>query len=222
MGRAQAADLVTFEHNRLFRPGAPARAGSHARLWCRAPLRTSSLVSIMSVTQVTVRRARTHDVTRIRRLIDEFSSERRVLSKSTVNLYEDVQEFWVAETDEGAEETVVGCGALHVLWEDLAEVRTVAVDPAVQGRGVGHRIVDDLLAAARDLGVRRVFCLTFETEFFGRHGFHPIHGTPVSSRVYEELLRSYDEGVAEFLDLERVKPNTLGNTRMLLHLDVAR
>ena len=61
----------------------------------------------------------------------------------------------------------------------------------------------------------RLFCLTFETEFFTRHGFTPIEGQAVEPAVYAELLRSYDEGVAEFLDLERVKPNTLGNTRML-------
>ncbi len=142
-----------------------------------------------------------------------------MLSKNTVNLYEDVQEFWVAEADDGVQRTVVGCGALHVLWEDLAEVRTVAVDPVMQGHGIGHRLVAELLSAARELGVRRVFCLTFETGFFGKHGFEPIRGTPVSHRVYEELLCSYDEGVAEFLDLERVKPNTLDNTRMLLYLD---
>lgn len=166
-----------------------------------------------------MRRARTRDIGRIRELIDTFSGERRLLSKSMVTLYEDVQEFWVAEAGEHDHRTVVGCGALHVLWEDLAEVRTVAVHPSVQGHGVGHRIVEELLRTARMLGVRRVFCLTFETKFFGRHGFEPIQGTPVSPRVYEELLRSYDEGVAEFLDLDRVKPNTLGNTRMLLYLD---
>ena len=60
--------------------------------------------------------------------------------------------------------------------------------------------------------------LTFEVAFFERHGFAPIDGTPVTPEVYAELRRSFDEGVAEFLDLERVKPNTLGNTRMLLHL----
>jgi amino-acid N-acetyltransferase len=63
-----------------------------------------------------------------------------------------------------------------------------------------------------------VFVLTFAVGFFAGHGFKPIDGSPVSHEVYEELLRSYDEGVAEFLDLDRVKPNTLGNTRMLLHL----
>src|SRR5687767_1652381 len=142
-----------------------------------------------------------------------------MLSKATVALYEDVQEFRVAERVSDGE--IVGCGALHVMWEDLAEVRTVAVDPDCRGHKIGHRIVTDLLAAARELGVRRVFVLTFEVEFFGAFGFAPINGTPVTHRVFEELLRSYDEGVAEFLDLERVKPNTLGNTRMLLHLEGA-
>jgi amino-acid N-acetyltransferase len=141
-----------------------------------------------------------------------------MLEKTAVNLYEDVQEFWVAE----AAGRVVGCGALHVMWEDLAEVRTVAVDRSCHGRGIGHKIVATLLENARNLGVRRVFCLTFEVEFFAKHGFRPIKGTPVAPEVYEELLRSYDEGVAEFLNLDRVKPNTLGNTRMLLELEDGR
>jgi amino-acid N-acetyltransferase len=166
--------------------------------------------------EVIVRRARTSDVRDIQRLVAMYASDRILLAKAPVALYEDVPEFWVAErTDDGR---VVGCGALHVMWEDLAEVRTLAVDPACRGLKIGYRIVAELLAAARELGVARVFVLTFETAFFSALGFRPIDGTPVSHEVYEELLRSYDEGVAEFLDLERVKPNTLGNTRMLLHL----
>jgi amino-acid N-acetyltransferase len=164
--------------------------------------------------EVIIRRARTSDVRDIRRLVDTYTDDRRLLSKATVALYEDVQEFWVAERG-GA---VVGCGAVHVMWEDLAEIRTVAVDPGHRGQKIGHRVVAALLDTARELGVRRVFVLTFETAFFGSFGFVPINGTPVPHDVYEQLLRSYDEGVAEFLDLERVKPNTLGNTRMLLHL----
>jgi amino-acid N-acetyltransferase len=165
---------------------------------------------------VTIRRATTRDVPSIRRLIDTYSVERRLLSKATVALYESVQEFRVAARDKDG--VVIGCGALHVMWEDLAEIRTVAVDPAMRGQKIGHRLVTELLAAAEGLGVRRVFCLTFETAFFGSFGFTPIDGAAVPHKVFEELLRSYDEGVAEFLDLERVKPNTLGNTRMLLHL----
>ena len=122
-----------------------------------------------------------------------------------------MQEFLVAVVD-GA---VVGCGALHVMWEDLAEVRTMAVDQERRRHGIGSAVLRALLDRARELGVSRVFCLTFETAFFGAHGFVEIEGTPVDPKVYEQLLRSYDVGVAEFLDLERVKPNTLGNTRML-------
>jgi len=161
-----------------------------------------------------IRPARTTDVRAIRRLVDTYAPDRRLLSKATVTLYEAVPEFVVGELDG----EVVGCGAVHVMWEDLAEVRTVAVDPSLRGKGVGSVMLEHLLARARDLGVARVFCLTFETEFFGRHGFVEIDGTPVEHDVFEQLLQSYDEGVAEFLDLERVKPNTLGNHRMLLVL----
>ncbi|MDI2132958.1 amino-acid N-acetyltransferase [Yinghuangia seranimata] len=166
--------------------------------------------------EVTIRRARTSDVTTIRRLVDEYADKRILLDKPTVTLFEDVQEFWVAERAD--DRAVVACGALHVMWEDLAEVRTLAVDVACRGHGVGHALLGKLLETARWLGVRRIFCLTFEVDFFARHGFVEIEATPVDPDVYRELLRSYDEGVAEFLDLERVKPNTLGNTRMLLHL----
>ena len=166
--------------------------------------------------QIEIRRARTTDVRAIRALVDTYTADRRLLSKATVTLYESVQEFWVAVEPE--EQRVVGCGALHVMWEDLAEIRTVAVDPAYRGLRIGHRLVTELLHVARELGVARVFCLTFETRFFASFGFTEIDGAPVPHTVYEQLLRSYDEGVAEFLDLERVKPNTLGNTRMLLHL----
>lgn len=160
-----------------------------------------------------VRRARTSDVQAIKRLVDTYAGK-ILLEKNLVTLYEAVQEFWVAEQDG----EVVGCGALHVLWSDLGEVRTVAVDPSVTGRGIGHAIVDRLIDVARELQLERLFVLTFETEFFSRHGFTEIEGTPVTAEVFEEMCRSYDIGVAEFLDLSYVKPNILGNSRMLLVL----
>jgi amino-acid N-acetyltransferase len=160
-----------------------------------------------------VRRARTSDVPAIKQLVDTYAG-RILLEKNLVTLYEAVQEFWVAESDG----RVVGCGALHVLWSDLGEIRTVAVDPAVTGRGIGHAIVNRLLEVARELELKRLFVLTFETEFFSRHGFTEIEGTPVTAEVFEEMCRSYDIGVAEFLDLSYVKPNILGNSRMLLVL----
>lgn len=161
-----------------------------------------------------IRPARTGDIKSIRSIIDLYSLQRRLLSKETVMLYEDVQEFFVAELDG----VVIGCGALHVLWEDLGEVRTVAVLETHRGKKIGHQLLSAIIERARELGLKRLFCLTFETTFFGSHGFKEIQGAPVEADVYAQLLRSYDEGIAEFLDLESVKPNTLGNTRMLLVL----
>ena len=158
-----------------------------------------------------IRPAQTKDVKSIRTLVDSYAAPGQMLSKETVTLYESVQEFIVAEKDG----VLVGCGALHILWEDLAEVRTVAVVEGLQKQGIGHQILEAIIERAREVGVEKIFCLTFQIEFFGRHGFEVIEGTPVDADVYAELLRSYDAGVAEFLDLESAKPNTLGNTRML-------
>lgn len=160
---------------------------------------------------IEVRAAKTSDIKGIRKLIDLYAPQRRILSKETVTLYESVQEFVVAV--DGNE--VVGCGALHVLWEDVAEVRTVAVAENLRGKGVGHQLLEKLIERAKIVGVKKLFCLTFETEFFGRHGFVEMQGAPVEPDVYQQLLRSYDEGIAELLDLESSKPNTLGNTRMI-------
>ncbi|MFB0943852.1 MAG: amino-acid N-acetyltransferase [Candidatus Nanopelagicales bacterium] len=160
---------------------------------------------------ITIRPARTADVREIRTLIDSYSTDGSLLSKATVTIFEGIQEFLVATDGE----RVIGCGALHVMWEDLAEVRTLAVVPDRANVGVGSQMLQHLLEKARVLGTRRVFCLTFKKDFFGHHGFIEIGSPPVGHDVYEQMLQSYDEGVAEFLGLERVKPNTLGNFRML-------
>ena len=162
-----------------------------------------------------VRRARTADVPAIKALVDIYAGAgRKLLAKELVALYEDVQDFRIAELD-GA---FVGCGALHVLWADLGEIRTLAVHPDSRGQRIGAALLDALLETARELGLSRLFALTFHTDFFSRHGFVEIDGTPVDQDTYDALRRSYDPGVAEFLGLEYVKPNTLGNARMLLTL----
>jgi amino-acid N-acetyltransferase len=175
-----------------------------------------------------IRPARPADVPAIRDLVEPYASERILLAKEMVGYYEAVQEFLVAvgpaapddvDARPLGDQAVVGCGALHVMWQDLAEIRTLAVARGWRGHGVGHALLDGLVERARQLGLRRLFCLTFEVDFFEAHGFAPIEGTPVPPDVYAELLRSHDDGVAEFLDLARVKPNTLGNTRMLVELD---
>lgn len=159
-----------------------------------------------------MRPARTSDVRAIEALVAPLVQRRILLGKERVVYYEAVQEFRIVEDGAGQ---VIGCGALHVMWEDLGEVRTLAVADDWLRRGVGHAILTDIEDSARALGLTRLFCLTFETSFFGRHGFEEIGEDVVAPDVYSQLVRSQDEGIAEFLDLSRVKPNTLGNTRML-------
>ena len=130
--------------------------------------------------EILIRRARTSDVPAIKDLVDTYTGQRVLLAKDTVTLYESVQEFRVAEQDG----TVIGCGAVHVLWEDLGEIRTLAVAPERRGRRIGDLLLEELIAGARELGLRRLFALTFQTRFFARHGFIEIHGTPVDPEVY--------------------------------------
>ncbi len=162
-----------------------------------------------------IRPARTSDVPAIKALVEPLVGNRVLMAKETVAYYEGLQEFRIVEEDG----EVLGCGALHVMWEDLAEIRTLATRFDARGRGIGGALVAKLLQDATRLGVDRVFCLTFEVPFFQRHGFEVMADqSVVNPEVYSQLLRSHDEGVAEFLDLARVKPNTLGNTRMIRRL----
>lgn len=164
---------------------------------------------------LTIRKARTSDVYAIKDLVAPLAEQRILISKESVVYFESIQEFFMAELDGD----VVGCGALHVMWEDLAEIRTLATADSRRGQGIGKSLVNRLLEQARTVGVSRVFCLTFEVDFFKNQGFEVMADqSAVDPAVYSELLRSHDEGIAEFLDLARVKPNTLGNTRMIRYL----
>jgi amino-acid N-acetyltransferase len=166
------------------------------------------------VSDYILRAARTADIDGIHALLEPLVERRILLGKDLAILYGAVQEFLVAEADG----ELVGCGALHVMWEDLGEVRTLLVRDDFLHLGIGRAIVEGLERRARELGLSRLFCLTFETGFFTRRGFEPIGEHIVDPDVYSQLLRSGDAGVEEFLDLAHVKPNTLGNTRMLKQL----
>lgn len=171
----------------------------------------------MSNSEIRVRPARTGDVSTMVDLMMPLVERRILLGKDLVELFGAVPEFLVAVDER---ERVIGYGAVHVMWDHLGEVRTLGVADDWLGKGVGHRLLVALEQRARELGLKQLFCLTFEVDFFERHGFEAVGEDEqlVAAEVYAELLRSTDEGVAEFLDLARVKPNTLGNTRMLKHL----
>lgn len=167
---------------------------------------TSSTSSAFSI-----RAARASDVRAIQAL-REPSEGKVLLHHDLVALFEKVQEFLVVEDPNGK---LLAAGALHIMWEDLAEVRSIVVATEARGRGVGAKLVQALLDRAEAFGIKRVFCLTFEVGFFAKLGFEEISDVPVDEATFAEMVRSNDDGVAEFLDLARVKQNTLGNTRML-------
>ena len=167
----------------------------------------------MTNQQFSIRAAQTGDVRAIQAIRTPLEGAgQKLLHHDLVGLFEKVPEFLVAVDESGS---VIGAGALHVMWEDLAEVRSLVVAESARGKGVGHAIVAALLERAKGFGIKRVFCLTFEVGFFARHGFEQISDIPVDAQTFQEMVRSTDDGVAEFLDLARVKQNTLGNTRML-------
>lgn len=159
-----------------------------------------------------LRPARTSDIVAIQAMRAPLVDSNVLLQHQLVALYERVQEFVVAETRDGR---VLAAGALHVMWGDLAEVRSLVVDQDARGMGLGKAIVEALVERAFTLGITRVFCLTFEVDFFGRCGFETISDVPVDAETFAQMVESADDGIAEFLDLARVKENTLGNTRML-------
>lgn len=174
-------------------------------------------VNSTPMTTLTLRPAQTPDVAGIRRLVQPYVDTGALIAKEAVDYFEAIQEFLVVEErDDAGDARLLGCGALHILWEDLGEVRTLAASEEARGRGIGRMLVEALIERARTIGVSRVFCLTFEVDFFRRMGFEVMtHQETLDPEVFAELLRSPDQGVAEFLDLARVKPNTLGNTRMI-------
>ena len=131
-----------------------------------------------------IRKARVPDVPQIQRLVNSFAEKDAMLPRSLSAIYENIRDFYVVENDG----RVVGCCALHVTWEDLAEVKSLAVDEGVQGKGYGQALVETCLAEAREMGVPRVFALTYIPEFFERAGFARVDKSTLPHKVWSECI----------------------------------
>jgi amino-acid N-acetyltransferase len=135
---------------------------------------------------LTIRPARVGDVPGIYGQIRVFADQDLMIRRSLAELYESIREFFVAVDDD---DQVVGCVALHVFWEDLSEIRCLAVAEHVQGLGIGRRLVDACLESAGELGVRSVFALTSAVGFFERCGYHQIEKSELPRRIWSECVR---------------------------------
>ncbi len=131
-----------------------------------------------------LRKARTPDVPEMQRLINFFADRGELLPRSLNDLYEGIRDYYVVE-DEGR---IVACCALHVNWEDLAEVKSLVVDEAFQGKGLGKQLLRACLEESRELGISRVFALTYKPGFFTNRGFRNIEKSELPQKVWTECI----------------------------------
>ncbi len=136
-----------------------------------------------------IRKAQLRDVKAMHALVNGFAEAGDMLKLSLSELYDNVRDFAVASAHDNGEEAIVGCCALRIFWEDLAEIRSLAVQEEAQGRGIGRSLVDICLKEARTLGVPRVFALTYEPEFFTKLGFRPVDKHDLPHKVWVDCLR---------------------------------
>ena len=129
-----------------------------------------------------IEKARIGDVEEMHRLINYFADKDEMLPRPLSEIYEHLRDYFVVR--DGAR--LVGCAALHVMWSDLAEVKSVAVTEAGQGSGIGSRLVDACLAEAREIGLPTVFCLTYKPAFFEKFGFVQVDKMELPRKVWTE------------------------------------
>ncbi|MDR1400806.1 MAG: N-acetyltransferase [Endomicrobium sp.] len=131
-----------------------------------------------------IRPAKVTDTKEIHKIIEYYVNNKRMLRRSFSTLYEDIQEFVVFEN----RGKIIACGALHVLWEDLAEIKSLAVLDEYQRQGVGRKIVTSLQENAKNLGVNKVFVLSFDSEFFVKLGYKKIRKEDLPLKIWRECI----------------------------------
>lgn len=132
-----------------------------------------------------IRKAQIADVKNIQKLLMTFANRGDMLSRSLSELYESVRDFYVVEENS----VLLGASALHIVWEDLAEVRSVAVMEDSGRKGIGGRLVEACIAEARDIGLRRIFCLTYKPDFFAKHGFRLVDKSELPHKVWGDCIK---------------------------------
>ncbi len=131
-----------------------------------------------------IRKAKIRDIKQIQELISGFAKQDIMLPRSLNELYENIRDFWVNE-EKGR---VLGCAALHVSWDDLAEIKSLAVAKSKQGQGLGRDLVMACLAEAQILGSKKIFVLTYKPEFFKKLGFKRIKHEALPHKIWAECI----------------------------------
>ncbi|MDD5197188.1 MAG: N-acetyltransferase [Candidatus Omnitrophota bacterium] len=131
-----------------------------------------------------IRKAKIKDIKPIQELINSFARQNIMLARSLNELYENMRDFWVVE----AKGKIVGCAAMHISWDDLAEIKSVAVAKKYHGRGVGRELIEACLEEAVDLGANKVFVLTYKPEYFKKFGFKRVKHESLPHKIWAECI----------------------------------
>ncbi len=151
-----------------------------------------------------IRKAKLKDAGEIYNLINHYAKEGILLPRSLNSIYENIRDFWVCEENG----RLIGCAALHIVWEDLAEIKSLAVSEEHKGKGIGTMLVEECLKEAEELGVKKVFVLTYAQNFFSKLNFEEVEKIKLPHKVWGECINcvkfpSCDE-IAMWIDLEKV------------------
>lgn len=131
-----------------------------------------------------IRKARINDVKQIQELVNSFAKRNLMLPRSLNELYENLRDFWVYEENR----KVSGCCALHISWQDLAEIKSLAVKPNRQKKGIGSQLIKTCIEEAKDLKVKKIFALTFKPNFFKKFGFKRIKNAALPHKIWAECI----------------------------------
>lgn len=137
-----------------------------------------------STDAITVRNATVRDVSTMLEIVNNYASKQEMLPRSPLSMFENLRDFIVAEIDS----QVVGCGALHVVWGDLAEVRSIAVAPSAKGKGIGRLLADRLIEDANAMLIPRVFAFTYVPGFFEKLGFRVVDHAELPHKVFADCM----------------------------------
>ena len=131
-----------------------------------------------------IKKAKIEDIKAIQKLINSFASKDLMLSRSLNELYENLRDYWIAK-ERGR---VIGCAALHISWDDLAEIKSVAVAKNKQGKGIGGKLISVCLTEAKELGAKRIFVLTYKPEYFKKFGFKRVKNSQLPHKIWAECI----------------------------------
>ena len=132
-----------------------------------------------------IRKVAVREVPIIQTIINQYAKKGKLLPRALGDIYENIRDYYIAEVDE----KIVGCCALHIVWEDIAEIKSLAVLKEFSGQGIGSELLNSAMKEVKSLGITKVFALTYEQKFFSKKGFNVIPSSSLPHKIWGECIR---------------------------------